>query len=242
MQAQLNDVQRQLVELLSSTSSKAEILELENRLSVRSDRALRSEADLKVELEALTGQIVELEESVRDTLYRIDQLSQQVAMTNQELRALITAPAFPRGEDSEATAPLIDPQTAYDDAYGEYQRGRYELALIGFKDYLETFPDTDLADNALYWIGECHFTQQRFDLAIEAFNDLVIRFPGSDKVASAQLKGAFAHIQRGDLDRGFEQLRELLRQHPSSPEAELARREINRLGSENRDGEPSSSR
>ena len=40
-------------------------------------------------------------------------------------------------------------------AYNDYLKGNFDLAVEGFKMYREQFPASPLADNALYWIGEC---------------------------------------------------------------------------------------
>ena len=46
------------------------------------------------------------------------------------------------------------PDELYRSAYEDYMRGNYDLAADGFGEYLRRWPDTELSDNALYWIGE----------------------------------------------------------------------------------------
>ena len=151
-----------------------------------------------------------------------------MSSTNQEFRGLLTsAPRY-----SEGGPPSIDssdPEALYQSAYSNYRQGNFELAILGFDEFLELFPDNELADNALYWKGESFFSQRRFEEAVYAFARVLALHPSSEKIPSATLKRGFAHIERGEPDAGREQLQRLLTEHPSSAEAELARRELREL-------------
>ncbi len=57
----------------------------------------------------------------------------------------------------------------YQAAYRDYQRGNFDLAIEGFRDFLATSPQSDLADNAAYWVGESLFSQKKYRDAIEQF-------------------------------------------------------------------------
>ena len=57
----------------------------------------------------------------------------------------------------------LSPQDVYNLAYGDYNKGNYDLAIDGFKMYREHFPASPLADNALYMIGECYFSQKKYE-------------------------------------------------------------------------------
>jgi TolA-binding protein len=83
--------------------------------------------------------------------------------------------------------PSLSPQDTYNSAYADYLKGNFELAIDGFKMYRENFPDSPLTDNALYWIGECYYSQRKFEEAVDQFNDLIMNYPQGDKVAAAYI-------------------------------------------------------
>jgi TolA-binding protein len=64
--------------------------------------------------------------------------------------------------------PTVSPQEAYSMAYNDYLKGNYDLAIESFKLYRAQFPGSPLADNALYWIGECRYSQRKFEEAVDA--------------------------------------------------------------------------
>ncbi len=82
-------------------------------------------------------------------------------------------------------------------AYNDYLKGNYDLAVESFKLYRQQFPESPLADNALYWIGECHYSQRKFEEAIDAFDELILTYPQGDKAAAAHLKKGLSFIELG---------------------------------------------
>jgi tol-pal system protein YbgF len=231
LRSQVAEVQRQVLQIQTQGSSKQEVAELEQSIADKMTSLLKSEADMQVELRNLTTEINALEAKLEDTNYRLAQLSQQIAATNQKLDGFrLAAVADPA---AGGAPPLAgggdDPTTLYQNAYNDYLRGNYELAVAGFRRYLEQFPDTELTDNAAYWIGECSFSQKKYAQAIREFDEVLTRFPKSDKLASALLKKAYAHIEAGDRTRGGALLQQVVRDYPSTDEANLARQRLTNL-------------
>lgn len=235
--SQLADIQRQVLQLQKETSSKHEIAALREGAESRTQELLRSQADVQVEIEDLSSQIQELQAKLEDTNYRLSQLSQQIAATNQELKTFRSArvgppePGFgdgtpPAGTESEGT----DPRNLYQAAYNDYLRGNYDLAIIGFRQYLNSFPTTDLADNAAYWIGESHYRQGKYDEAARQFDTVLNQYPNSDKVPSAMLKKGYAYLKVDERSKGVVQLQHVIRRYPESDEADLARQQLDSLG------------
>jgi tol-pal system protein YbgF len=123
-----------------------------------------------------------------------------------------------------------DPKSLYDAAYNDYLKGNYDLASREFQEYLANFPNTDLSDNATYWIGESLYRQKRFRQAIEQYDAVLTRFPRSDKTAGALLKKGYAHLELGERSQGVVQLQHVIRQYPTSDEANLARQRLREVG------------
>jgi tol-pal system protein YbgF len=151
----------------------------------------------------------------------------QPAITGTPATSQLTVPATPAprssGEDQVLT---------YQSAYRDYQRGHYDLAINGFKDFLAKNGSSDLAVNAQYWIGECLYSQKKYREAIEQFDTVVTKYPRSDKVAGALLKKGYAYLAVGEKAQGIVQLQYVVHEHPSSPETALARQRLKQLGVE----------
>jgi tol-pal system protein YbgF len=102
-------------------------------------------------------------------------------------------------------------------------------AIPRLRSYLRKYPDTDLSDNAQYWIGECYYAQRDFNNAILAFYDVTRRYPKGDKVCAAMLKQGFAFAELGDAADARIVLERLIQTYPDCDEASRAKVKLSGL-------------
>jgi tol-pal system protein YbgF len=125
--------------------------------------------------------------------------------------------------------PNLSPQELYTMARSDYLKGNFQLAIDGFGMYREHFTDSPLVDNALYWIGECYFSQEKYEDAITQFNDLILSFPDSDKIAAAYLKKGIGLSLLGKTDEALAVLKLMVSKFPLEEEAKIAQQKIQEL-------------
>ena len=104
LQSQLSDIQRQMLQLQKQAQeapSKQEVATLGSNVGQQMQGLLRTEADMQVKLQDLSGHIEALQAKLEDTNYRLSQLSQQIAATNQDLKSFRGQPQPP----ADAAAP-----------------------------------------------------------------------------------------------------------------------------------------
>ena len=63
----------------------------------------------------------------------------------------------------------------------------YLDSINKFKMLIDEYPQSDLADDALYNVGLCYFKIKQFEQAIETFNQVITNYP--DATISALEKG-----------------------------------------------------
>ena len=150
------------------------------------------------------------------------------------LLAAGTVPPAPSHEVNVTADNGETPAMTYQNAYRDYQKGNYDLAISGFKEFMQKYPESDLADNASYWIGESLYSQKKYRESIAQFDSVVNDYPKSEKVPSALLKKGYAYISLGEKAQGIVQLQYVVHEHPKSSEAAKAREELKKLGVETR--------
>jgi len=242
---QMNDIERQIQAVENKSSSKEEVQKLNASVAQQTNQLLKSNADTGVKLDELSRQIEALQGKLDDTNRRLAELSQQIAATQGDLSRLgtgasATAPTVgaPRPNPGRPAAPAggpgagPSPQQLYDTAYGDYTKGRYELSIAGFQDYIERYPSTDLSDNAQYWIGESNFSERKFEEAIRDFDTLLKRWPQSDKSAAALLKKGLALQELNRRAEAVVALQYVIHEYPGSDEARLAKQRLASLGAD----------
>lgn len=194
----------------------------------------RSLASNDASFDSMTSQIQTLSESLEEAKARIARLSEQMAQTQNIIQTL-HAPPLTTGETGaegspEGAASIPDAQTLYKSGLSYFNGGQYQLAVQAFQEYLQFYGDTDLASNAQFYIGECYYSQGEFSRAIDEYNKCLERYPKGNKQAAAQLKKGYALLAMEEKQPGVRELRSLIERFPSSPEADLARQRLRKLG------------
>jgi tol-pal system protein YbgF len=120
----------------------------------------------------------------------------------------------------------LTPTEAYNLAYNDYVRGNYDLALIGFQNFMIQFPNSSLLPSAQYWLGESYFSRKEYGKAVDAFETLLQRYPQNEKAPTALLKEGYAYFELGDKSRARSSLKRVVEQFPFSNEAKLAKEKL----------------
>ena len=129
-----------------------------------------------------------------------------------------TDPA-PAGGAGEVTAAA---QALYDRGYTQYHQGRFIDAESSFQRFIQSYPDTELTDNAQYWIGESRLARGDTQGALAAFRETVERHPRGNKVPDALLKVGEAMASLGDGEGAREAYREVIRRFAGTTAAAVA--------------------
>ena len=247
---EITDVQRQVQQLEQSMPDKQDLDSVDQRIQDFTAQTTRSNADLAMRVEQLQEQIEALHASLEVTTQRLQSISQElaaargVAVSGTVLPPVTAAEGNPRPDGAEpgagtaaaaaagttVAAGTSTPDEVYRTAYEDYMRGNYDLAGQGFREYLRRWPNTELSDNALYWVGECLDAQEETEQAIGVFTEVLETYPASDKAAAAQLKKGLLYLKLGDKGQGVLNLQYVVYEHPGTPEADLARERLRSLG------------
>lgn len=217
-QAQLDSmlvVQGDIVRRLNALDRKVD----STREGVQSTRA---SSDTR--LTEVVQRLEVLEGKLEASDVRFTQLSQKMDTVKLKVTAADSARvAAGMARDSTAGA---DPEAMYQAAYSDYLAGRFDLARSSFAEYLRRFPDTEVSDNAQYWVGECLYATGDFAGAIAEFEKVSQQFPKGDKVPAALLKTGIAYSRLKNMDEAKRYYQKVVQKYPKSDEARLARERL----------------
>jgi len=177
-------------------------------------------ADLLTEIENIRQDISQLSAKLDDNQQGMSRIYQRFGVTRSETSHVDT---------TTINKSSADPDELYNTAYLDYTRGNYDAAIEGFKSYLKYFPDTELSDNAQYWIGECYYSKKLYPDAILEFEKVTTDYPQGNKVISAIYKIGLAYESLGENKKAKEYYKKVFDIYPNAPEAKLARERFNSL-------------
>ncbi len=121
----------------------------------------------------------------------------------------------------EATAREI-----FDRARMDLDAGHPELSAMGFRSFIDQYPQSLLSDDAQFMLGECHYVGDRFEEALPEYEQLLDRYPSSDKRALAMLRTGMCLMNVGRVDQAVSMLRGLMETYPGTKEAIAARERL----------------
>ena len=220
------------------------------RLDEQAATNRKSFADQKLLIDTLSGDLRVVREKLDETNVRLTSLSQDV----EGVRDMIpqggaqpsgqSAPPSPEGTASQAspTAPStpppstppvnstgMTPRRLYETAYADYTAGQWSLAIQGFETYLKTYPKSDLADDAQYYIGESYAGDSKFRDAATAYEKVIRDYTTSDILPEAWYKVGISYDRLGQADKAREAFEFVVKTYPDSDAGRLAKQNLDRL-------------
>ena len=179
--------------------------------------------------EQLSGQIQALNDTMDEIKVRLAKVTKQLEDMQSAQQSFAATQATQQAQQQQmASAP--PPDVLYNNGLRDYNGGKNDLATQEFSDYIKFYPNTDLAGNSYYYLGELQFKQANYQQAVQSYDQVLQNFPSGNKAASAQLKKGFALLELGKQDDGVSELRHLIQRYPHSPEALQARDRLRKAG------------
>ncbi len=218
----------------------ARISAVEKRLDTNYSDVLQIYQSVKLiseQLQQIQKDLLEMKEYTDSNTTRITSIEEKFSQIQSMLSNItqflqrIPVPELPSPttqEQAPATTE-VSPLQAYYTAYSDYIKGNYSLAIAGFRDFYEKNRNSPMADNALYWIGECYYSQGRYEDAIREFDNLINNYPKADNILTAYLKKGYALIELRRYLEAKSVLKELIQKAPLSEEAKLAEQKLKTL-------------
>ena len=109
-----------------------------------------------------------------------------VPMT-QQAAPVTGVPTVPGGATTTAATPTtaapagpaggLSPQRMFDTAQADYAAGQWPLAISGFEQFIRSFPTSDKADDAQFYIGESYQLDGKFKEAVGAYEKVIADYP-----------------------------------------------------------------
>ena len=120
-------------------------------------------------------------------------------------------------------------QIAYTRAFEALKSNDYSTAITRFKDFLRVYPQSPLAGNADYWLGEAYYVTRDFDSAAAAFRAVGDDYPKSPKVPDALLKLGLTQADQKKLTDAHATLTQVVQRYPGTDAAKLAATKLQNL-------------
>src|SRR5690606_6751951 len=111
---------------------------------------------------------------------------------------------------------------------------KYPEATAAFKQFIATFPNSTLSDNAWYWLGESYYVARQYGEALKSFRTVVDKYPTSRKMPDALLKIGYCNYELKNWAEARNALNRVVQQYADTTAARLASQRIAKMAGEGR--------
>src|SRR3989339_2008110 len=155
---------------------ESNIITLQNQLTDMQ----KNQADLPVRIDELNANIKSLDSKIEETKEKFLIFGQKPDYTNTDFTNKLSLLSDKVTKKIDETKPT--PTQIYGAAYTDYTTKNYDLAISGFQEYIQQYPNGTLVMNAFFWIGVCNYEKGEFSSAIDSFDKLIELYPKSEKI------------------------------------------------------------
>jgi tol-pal system protein YbgF len=232
VQIKLNDLDTRLARIERVVANQS-LLDLANQgEALRNDvRAMHNDVD------QLTNSLDASRKQQRDLYADLDRRmkaleSRGVAGAGATAAGSGDAGSAVSGAAGDSSAPGSDDKTAYQTAFSLLKDSQYDRAIAAFQKFLVAYPNSSLADNAQYWLGEAYYVNKAFSDAQVAFQRVVDKYPQSRKRPDALLKIGYCEYELKQWDLAKETLSQAATQFSDTPAGHLAQQRLDKMATE----------
>jgi TolA-binding protein len=191
---------------------------------------------LSSKLDQMSTESLGVKESLADLSSRMSKLQAQLADISNAVKTLSAPPAPPPGAlpgpggSASGPPPGVSADSLYQNALRDRTSGNLDLALQGFRDYLNWYGSTDYAPSAQFYIGDILYQRNEYDEALKAFDLVLEKYSENSRTAEARYMKGQTFLKMNQRTAAAQEFRELIRSSPSSPLVPKAQSELKRLG------------
>ena len=117
---------------------------------------------------------------------------------------------------------------AYRTAHAAWQSNDTGVCVDRFRDFLQTYPASPYADDAAFWMADCHYKQAEYKKAVLRFDEVVRNYPAGNKASDALYRQGESLLKLGPgfreaAKRAFERV---VKEYPDSARSAEAKQQL----------------
>ncbi len=203
----------------------------------------RDMGTLKLQLKELNDTIAVMQTNQAELASKMEELNQNLSVSNENLSQLDAqifnlsaklddinvAVKSGQSTDEAENQKVLLPSDIFNEAKNHLTKQAYDLAVSGFKLYIEQYPEGENIEQAYIYMGDAYFFQDQAKPAAIAYATVLQKFPESKIIPTARLKYARSIIPLGKTEEAKRYFSSVVQDFGSSPEARLAKEELAKL-------------
>ena len=223
--------------MFDDDEARRQIADQRIKTEARFDQQARAQLELSSLIQRQADEIARLRGQIETLTYELETAKKRQQDFYLDLDTRLRkfesgAPAPTAAVDGANPAnskPAVDPAKEsqdYEMALNQFKAAKYKEAAAGFGAFVQKFPDSSLAPNAQYWLGNAWYAQRDCKKAIDAQSVVTSRYADSPKAADAWIAIATCQLDMGKAAEAKKALETVVAKYPNTPAADTARERL----------------
>jgi len=222
--------------LFDDEEARRQITDHRIKTEARVDQLGKSQLDLANQLQRQSEEIARLRGQVETLTYELETAKKRQQDFYLDLDTRLRK-LEPQGGGSAAVDPAGganstgggDPAKEsrdYEAALNQFKAAKYKEAAWAFSAFVQKHPDSSLAPNAQFWLGNAWVAQRNCAKAIEAHSVVTTKYADSAKAPDSWLAMATCQQEMGNAAAARRSLETVVAKYPNSPAADTAQQRL----------------
>lgn len=222
--------------MFDDEEARRQIADHRIKTEARFDQQARGQLELSTQIQRQAEEIARLRGQIETLTHELDLAKKRqqdfYLDLDTRLRKFEGGPVGNANGDTGAvgaTKVAADPareSQEYEAALNHFKAAKYKEAAAGFGAFVQKYPDSSLAPNAQYWLGNAWYAQRNCNKAIEAQGVVTTRYADSAKAPDAWLAIATCQQETGNGAAAKRSLEAVIAKYPTSQAAEAAQQRL----------------
>ena len=141
-------------------------------------------------------------------------------------------PPMPNAANNNDLVNTPSAENLYQSAFAQLKSENYDAAQKQFEEFLERYPEDNLAGNAQYWLGETYYVRSNYEQAAKTFAAAYKKYPDNAKAPDNILKMGMSLAGMGRTDDACVALGQVESKYAAEAPSVMARaqKEMENLG------------
>ncbi|BDX07301.1 tol-pal system protein YbgF [Planctobacterium marinum] len=211
------------VENLNSKSLMERLTILERTISARND----AQQVIQIQLDEMQLEVNELRGAVELHTHKLEQILQRQRELYLEIDRRVESLAQAPVRSAEVSEPVVNETQLESEMYDGavnliLKEKKYDEAIPEFRAFLKSYPQSEYAPNAHYWLGQLLFNKRDWGAAEQHFEQVVKFYPDSGKRADSILKLGVIAQKRSNIAKATQLFEQVIAEYPNASEKRLA--------------------
>jgi len=226
---ELREVQREVQEKVDTLHAKIVVLQhrlIEEQVKLQDQQKTNSEmlrlmrADQQMRFNDIDRKVSAIENNIFESHSQLSNLKQSTAEVSRRLEQKLA------NDEEAAHIRKLQLEKLFEIAMGDFNAGRYDLAIGGFRDLAAQFPESAEAPEAEYWIAESYYAKRDYEAAEKAYFNFVKKHTDGARYCVSLYKLGLAYGNQEKMRSREMVWRNLLNRCADSPEAQAVKAQL----------------